>query len=291
MSKPRLGFIMEKISVPLEALVPVRQFKDPKREIRRYQAILSSIKEVGLVEPLIVYPKKGTSGMYLLMDGHLRYHALKELGRKEADCVVSTEDESFTYNARVARLSPIQEHKMITKAVKSGVSAEKIAAALNLEVHYVKNTLTLLKGIDEEAVDLLKDKEIFRGALYIFKRVSAQRQIEMAELMVSANDFSKGYAEALLIGTPKDQLRDTTKPKIKSSLSAEDIARMEAEMGALEQDFKAVEEGYGEDMLNLTLARGYIKRLLENAKVVRFLSSRYQDIFSEFEIIASTELL
>jgi hypothetical protein len=32
------------------------------------------------------------------------------------------------------------------------------------------------------------------------------RQIEIAELMVSANNYSKGYAEALLLGTPKDML-------------------------------------------------------------------------------------
>jgi hypothetical protein len=60
----------------------------------------------------------------------MRYHALKELGQTEADCLISTEDESYTYNARVNRLNPIQEHKMITRAVKNGVRPERIAAAL-----------------------------------------------------------------------------------------------------------------------------------------------------------------
>jgi hypothetical protein len=113
----------------------------------------------------------------------------------------------------------------------------------------------------------------------------------MAELMISAHDFSKGYAEAMLIGTPKDQLLESDKPKIKTMLSAEEVARMENEMETLERDFKAVEESYGDNMLNLTLARGYVKKLLENAKVVRFLSSKHQDIFTEFEAAAATEIL
>ena len=62
-------------------------------------------------------------------------------------------------------------------------------------------------------------------------------------------------------------------------------------MEALEHDLKAVEESYGENMLNLTLARGYVKKLGDNAKVVRFLNTNYPDIFSEFEAIASAETL
>ena len=42
-------------------------------------------------------------------------------------------------------------------------------------------------------------------------------------------------------------------------------------------------------MLNLTLARGYIKKLLDNAKVVRFLNANFHDIFPEFEAIAAAE--
>jgi hypothetical protein len=42
-------------------------------------------------------------------------------------------------------------------------------------------------------------------------------------------------------------------------------------------------------MLNLTLACGYIKKLVDNAKVVRFLNANYSDTFSEFEKIATVE--
>ena len=66
---------------------------------------------------------------------------------------------------------------------------------------------------------------------------------------------------------------------------------MEEEMESLEHDLKAVEESYGENVLNLTCARGYIKKLLENAKVVRFLNGSYRDILFEFESLTAAESL
>ena len=52
-------------------------------------------------------------------------------------------------------------------------------------------------------------------ALRLFKRVNGMRQIEMAETMVSANNFVAGYAEALVLGTPKHQLANPDEPKRK----------------------------------------------------------------------------
>jgi len=289
MTDAKVGFEMQKVRLSLTVILPVRQLKDPQKHICRYQTILASIKEVGLVEPLVVHPQNGGAGTYLLLDGHLRYFALKELGETEVDCIIANDDESFTYNARVSRLAPIQEHKMIVKAVRNGVRPERIAATLNIPVRNVRASMKLLDGIHEEAADLLKDKAISPKAIHLLKQVSCVRQIEISELMVSANNFTAGYAEALVLGTPKDQLAQPEKPKIKQGLSAEEIGKMEQEMESLEHDLKAVEESYGENMLNLTLARGYVRKLIDNAKVVRFLNGNHPDIFSEFESIATAE--
>jgi ParB-like chromosome segregation protein Spo0J len=160
MSNPKIAFEMRKVRLSLAAILPVHQIKDTQKTVTRYKTIVASIKEIGLVEPLVVYPQKEGSGKYLLLEGHLRYFALKDLGETEADCIIATDDECFTYNARVNRLNPIQEHKMIVKAVSSGVKPEKIAAALNLPLRDVKASISLLDGINAEAADLLKDKSI-----------------------------------------------------------------------------------------------------------------------------------
>ena len=290
MSDLEFGFEMRRIRLPLTDILPVRQFKEPQN-IKRYRTIRASIKEVGLIEPLMVFPQKGGGGKYLLLDGHLRLLALKDLGQNEAECLIARDDEGFTYNARVNRMNPISEHKMIMKAINSGVKVERISAALNLKVEDVKAAMTLLDGIHAEASDLLKDKGISPKAIRLLRKVTAVRQIEIAELLVSANNFTAGYTEALVLGTPKDQLANPEEPKAKKGLAREEIAKLEEEMEALERDVKAIDQNYGEDMLNLTLARGYIKKLLENVKVFRFLNGKYSDILAEFESIAAAETI
>jgi len=291
MSEMKIGFEMRRVRIALADILPVRHVKDPQDNIKRYRTIRASIKEVGLIEPLVVYPQKGAPGKYLLLDGHLRHYALKDLGRTEAECIIASDDESFTYNARVNRLNPIAEHKMIMKAVNNGVKPEKIAAALNLSEADVKASMTLLDGINEEAADLLKDKAVSPKAIRLMRKVSGVRQIEIAELMVSAGNYTKGYAEALVLGTPKDQLVNPDEPKQKKGMTREEIGKLEAEMETLERDLKAVERSYGDNILNLTLARGYVKKLLDKARVVRFLNANHPDIFTEFESLAAAETL
>jgi hypothetical protein len=291
MSAAKVAFEMKTIKVALDLILPVRRIKNPHKTVSRYRRILTSIKEVGLIEPLVIYPQKDAPSTYALLDGHLRHSALKELGMKEADCIIATDDESFTYNARVSRLQPIQEHKMIVKAVQNGVRPERIAAALDISLSAVRASMNLLEGVHPEAADMLKDKPICAKALRFLKKVSDVRQIEMAELMMNANIFASGYAEALYLGTPRDQLANPETPKVKEGMSREEIARMEQEMESLEKDFKAIDEAYGENMLNLTVVKGYTKKLLENAKVTRFLKTNYPEFLSEFEWIATAETL
>jgi ParB-like chromosome segregation protein Spo0J len=252
----KIGFELQKIQIPLADLLPLRQIKEPGK-ITRYKAIFVSVKEVGLIEPLMVFPQKDVPGKYLILDGHLRWHVLKELGQTEADCILARDDECFTYNARVSRITPIQEHRMIVKAVNQGVKPERIAAVLNIPVRVVKAFMNLLLGINEEVADLLKDKNISPRTIKLLRQVNAVRQIEIAELMVGAGNYTNGYVEALILGTPKDQLTKPVAARKRKGFSPENIARMEQEMEMLESEFKAVESGYGQNVLHLTLARAY----------------------------------
>ena len=289
MNTLQVAFEKKCLVLRLDDLLPVRTVKSADRTAGRFSRILNSVREVGVIEPLMVYPQGNDK--YLLLDGHLRYYALKELNITEVECLVSTEDESFTFNARVSRLAPIQEHSMIVKAVKNGVALERLAAALDMDPSEIRAKMNLLTGIHPEAVELVKDKQISEYAIRALKKVHPIRQIEMAELMVSANNFTKAYAEALVLGSRKEQMLNPEKDKANSGMSAEEIAKLEREMESLERDFKAVEESYGENMLNLTVVRGYVKKLLDNAKIVRFLGTNYADVLTEFETFIANETL
>ena len=66
----------------------------------------------------------------MLLDGHIRLAALKELKKNEAPCLISKDDEAFTYNHKVNRVSPIYEHLMIMKAIKNGVAEQDICRSI-----------------------------------------------------------------------------------------------------------------------------------------------------------------
>jgi len=60
-------------------------------------------------------------------------------------------------------------------------------------------------------------------------------------------------------------------------------------MVTLERDLKAIKSGYGEDVLNLTLARAYVRKRLNHPAVAQYLSTHYADILAEFTALAATE--
>lgn len=286
----RMAFKPEVIEVAVDDIQPLKTIKASIKKTAKYRQVFTSVREVGIIEHLVVYRQKGADKKFLLLDGHLRLDVIKSLGQKTVYCLVATDDEGFTYNHKISRLAPIQEHFMILKAVDKGVSEDRIAKALDVDVSLIRRKRNLLNGIDGEAVELLKDKQMSPNALRVLSRVQPERQIEMCELMIAAHNYTVPFSKALLAATPESQFKEPQKKKLEG-LSSEEMARMEKETEGLANDIKLVKESYGKDMLNLVLVCGYLSRMLENGKVVRFLSSHYPDILGEFQkIIEATSL-
>jgi hypothetical protein len=69
------------------------------------------------------------------------------------------------------------------------------------------------------------------------------------------------------------------------------MARMEREMDGLQREFKAVSASYGDTVLNLVVAAGYLSRLIGNPRVSGYLESHHPEILTEFRaIVAATSL-
>jgi hypothetical protein len=279
------------ISVLIGQILPVKKLSLGISRTEKYRRIAASIREVGIIEPLVVYPQASDGTQYILLDGHVRLAILKETGEQKVKCLVALDNESFTYNHKVNQLSAIQEHFMIMEAIRQGVSEERIAKALAVDVGAIRRKRDLLDGICLEAVRLLKEKRACAGAFREMRKVKPMRQIEMAELMAAANNFSASYAQCLLAATPQEHLLEPEKPKEVRGLSPEDMSRMEREMENLNQDLRSVEDSHGQNVLNLVVAVGYLRKLLNNARVVRYLSQRYAEILAEFQRIVETKSL
>lgn len=275
--------------IKVDCLLPTRALGAKLKESAKFRSLVASIREVGVVEPVSVYPQSG--GRYLILDGHARVEALREMGALEVPCLVATQDESYTYNKKVNYIAPIQANRMILKALDAGVPEERIASALNLAVKTVRHNRLLLQGICPEAVELLRDKHVAQETLALLKRVKPLRQMEMAEVMVASGTYSAPYARALVMTTPTEQLVDPSKRKKVPGVKPEDLVRLENEVRLQEKDFRMLDETYNEHVMALTIARGYLRPLLENNRIVRFLAQHYREFLVEFQRIVETNAL
>lgn len=288
----KLGFEMQSITLHLDDVLPSRRPDEKMKASRKYETVVASIRKVGIIEPPIVHPiGTGPNPKYLLLDGHMRIEALRELGQETVLCLIPTDDETYTYNNKVNQVTPIQEHFMILAAIKRGVSEERIASALRVDVGRIREKRNLLQGVCPEAVEILKDAPVGAMTIRKLRKVKPTRQVEIAEMLTLVNNYSSVYCEALIAANPKEQMTDDGVAKKSPKLNPEDIARMEREMESLQRDLQAHEETYGQNFLNLVIVRGYLSRLLDNGRVVRFLSSQYSDLLGAFQqIVESTSL-
>lgn len=277
-----LAFLPKPIMIAVSALLPSVKLDPKNKLIPKYRQIRESIQEIGLIEPLSVSGVDKKTGHHLVLDGHLRLEVIKELSIPEVPCLIATDDETFTYNNRISRLSTIQEHLMIRRAVDRGIPPAKLAKGLSIDVSLLQKKSTLLDGICDEVVAILKDVNFSPEVPVALRRMKPTRQIECAELMVSANSVSASYAKALLAATSPELLVAGKRPLGRRALSQEQLLRMETEMSNLLAQYKIAEQSHGEDMLNLMLARGYVVKMIDNERVMHYMQRHYPEILEEF---------
>jgi hypothetical protein len=148
--------------------------------------------------------------------------------------------------------------------------------------------MNLLDGICAEAAELLKDQHYSANIGSVLRKMKPTRQVECIELMVAANNITVAYAQALLAATPSELLVGEVKTRKLRGVTSEQMAKMEREMGNIQGQYKLIEQTYGQDVLNLVLAKGYLVKLLDNAAVTRYLRQNQADVLAEFENVVQT---
>jgi hypothetical protein len=287
----KLGFQRELATIALDRLVPTKAMRVNFKLGKKYLQIVSSIRAIGVVEPPAVFPDNTRRDMFLLLDGHLRVEALRDIGERYVRCLIATDDEAYTYNKRLNRLSAAQENRMVVRALERGARSEKIAESLGLDVSTIKRRSQLMNGICPEVAELLKDALCPMKVFEILKQMKPLRQIEAAEIMVGQGNFSAVFARTILMASSPDQLIPPRPSGRVKSGGAEQLARLERELVSLQSQVKAVEDSYGVDNLHLTLAQAYLKKLLANARVVRWLAQHRPEYLEQFQSIAEVTAL
>ncbi|CQH64336.1 TPA: plasmid partitioning protein RepB C-terminal domain-containing protein [Yersinia enterocolitica] len=255
----------------------------------KYKQILSTIGIIGIIEPIVIYIND--SYEKIILDGHLRVEASKDSGLNKVYCLVAEDEESYSYNKYVNRLSVIQEHRMVIKAVEAGVSEEKLSAALNISIQALRTKFRLLDGISPETAALLAEKPVPQVIFSVLKKMKPARQHEAVCTMISINNFSRKFALSLLHTTSDEMLKNPKDSKLKQQDIAKNFARMEREMAAMEMETKQLENIYGTNNLKLAVIINHIKRLLGNYSVLNWLVDNNPDYLAQLKKISAIDSL
>lgn len=288
----RLGFERDCMEITLDLLHVEIPLPTGIKETVKYKQVCTSVQAIGLVEPIVVAHSRQNIGSFIVLDGRMRLEVLRDRGARKALCLISTDDEGYTYNKRVNRLSVVQEHGMIVRAAERGVSVQQLADVLDVTPGAIRQQFKLLDGICSEAVALLADKPATYAVFRALKQMKPFRQIDAAQAMINLGNYSAKLALAMLQATAPDQLTEKASAKAQRGGPTEALQRLERELAAVQADTRLLEEGYGPSNLHLEIIKTYIgKTLLENAAVVRWLAKTHSEYLQQLQLIAEIKQL
>jgi len=271
------------LDIPIIRLRPLRERKIPKRA---YDKILASIKAIGLLEPLVVYPEGDD---YVILDGAQRYRALLELGVEIVPCILGQRRETFTSDRMVNQVSPMQESRMIAKSLTE-LDEQTISATLGLGRigHRIKKLL--LQQLHPDVALAFDQGKIGRTCAQDLTYVKPQRQKDILTAMDGYTDYSVAFARTMILKTPP-ALRDTRKrkhdPWDKTGQKKADLLKQLSEAEEKHDFYSRLYKQYTIDLLRLAI---YARTLLTNSRIRAYLDEHQAAIVARFEaVIAETK--
>ncbi|UBQ02592.1 ParB/RepB/Spo0J family partition protein [Curtobacterium sp. TXMA1] len=141
----------------LNPLDVVPNAQQPRKEFREeeLQELVHSIREIGVLQPIVVRPIAGASGsapQYELIMGERRLRATKELGLATIPAIVKdTPDDAMLRDALLenlhrAQLNPLEEASAYQQLLADfGITQEQLAQRIGRSRPQITNTIRLLR--------------------------------------------------------------------------------------------------------------------------------------------------
>jgi len=189
---------------PLERIVPQKGQPRQHFDSHKLDELAQSIREHGLVEPLVVRPAAGQVDKFELIAGERRWRALQRAGMREALVVVKdvSHNEAFELalieNVQREELNPIELAEAFDRLVREhGYSQETLAERVGKDRTTITNALRLLK-LPPRVRDRVVSGELSEGhARALLGGGDASAIEELADRVVRGN-LSVRATEALI---------------------------------------------------------------------------------------------
>ena len=176
-------------------ITEVEPNKDQARKVFDEDAIdelASSIREYGVIQPIIVSKKKG---FYEIIAGERRWRASKRAGLDEIPAIVRTDDEqknmeiSLIENIQREDLNPIEKARGIKLLMDDyNLTQAKVAEKLGKSRSSIANTVRIL-NLDERVINLALEGKLTEGHCKSLMSIDdPERQFKMAEFIIESGD-------------------------------------------------------------------------------------------------------
>jgi ParB family chromosome partitioning protein len=191
-----------------EELVRISAIEPDKNQPRKHfdkealEELAASIKEHGLIQPIIVAPIGGER--YRIIAGERRWRASRLAGLEEIPALVreytaqEISEISLIENLQREDLNPIEEALGYRNLMETyGMTQEKVSQTVSKSRSAVANTLRLL-ALPEQILDFIKTGELSAGhARALLALESADQQLEAANRIIT-EELNVRQAEALI---------------------------------------------------------------------------------------------
>jgi ParB family chromosome partitioning protein len=208
----------------IEEIVPNRSQPRKHFDESKLQELAESIKEKGVLEPLIV---RRLDGGYQLIVGERRWRAAQKAGLKEVPVLVKeiegreALEVSLIENLQREDLNPIEEAEAFKRLTEEfEISQGELATRIGKDRTTIANALRLLKLPTEVRNQLLQNRITSGHARAILSLETKEKQKELCALIIQRG-LSVREAEALAKRWSEKPKRAVTPAKERSDLESQ----------------------------------------------------------------------
>ena len=165
------------------------------------EELTNSIKEQGIIQPILVRPDKSSDGKYEIIAGERRWLASQHAGLHEVPVVILNVDDvkslefAIVENVQRQDLNPIEEARGYQKLIDDfGYNQEKLSKFIGKSRSYIANSLRLL-SLPEEVLAMVQEGNLYAG--HARSLIGLNNSIEVAKKIVQKK-LSVRQAEILV---------------------------------------------------------------------------------------------
>ncbi|SUE63366.1 Chromosome-partitioning protein parB [Roseomonas gilardii subsp. rosea] len=213
--------------LPVEALEPGPFQPRGPMEPEALQELAESIREHGILQPILVRPKPGTSGVWQIIGGERRWRAAQLAKQHEVPVVVRDFDDrtamaaGLVENLQREDLNPLEEAIGYQRLLDDfGLKQETLGQAVGKSRSHVANTLRLL-NLPDRVRALLSSGSLTAG--HARALLTADDPVALAEQVVTRG-LNVRQTEALAAASP-------ARPNAARTVSDPETRALEKDLG------------------------------------------------------------